>query len=340
MRDCSMSCVSAPTTSPRRWSSRPRPRRCYRSSQVRLASCNLSSTRCWRMQLAFARLDLERCISMKEMRFVSSLCTMLLPHGLRVGCANVYFVRTPKPHLVVSLLRSRSCTWPTRTTRAYVERDPRAVASVELAGYRTVLGVPMLKEDELIGAMVIYRREVQPFTDKQIELVQNFAHQAVIAIENARLLNELRESLQQQTATAEVLRVISASPGELETVFQTMLANATRICDASFANLLSYDGNVFRRGALHNSSPAWVTAWQGDPAINRRSAPAYRLASTKQAIHIADMAVEYPDEPITRLAAARTLVIVPMLKENELIGAIGIYRQEVRPFTDRQIALV
>jgi len=131
-------------------------------------------------------------------------------------------------------------------TRPYAERDPAVVDAVELGGVRTTVVVPMLKNNDLVGAIVIFRQEVRPFTDKQIELVTNFAAQAVIAIENTRLLNELRESLQQQTATSEVLQVISSSPGELERVFETMLANAVRICEAKFGNLLLYDGNAFR----------------------------------------------------------------------------------------------
>src|SRR5262249_21172034 len=122
--------------------------------------------------------------------------------------------------------------------------------SAKFGGARSQISVPMLKEDELIGAIGIYRTEVRPFTDRQIALVQNFAAQAVIAIENARLLNELRESLQQQTATAEVLRVISSSPGELEPVFQSILANAIGICEATFGNLFLFEGDAFRAVAF------------------------------------------------------------------------------------------
>src|SRR5262249_51167473 len=151
----------------------------------------------------------------------------------------------------------------------------------ELAGYRTMVCVPMLKDNELIGAISIYRQVVRPFTDRQIELVKNFASQAVIAIENTRLLNELRESLQQQTATADVLKVISSSPGELEPVFKAMLENAVRICEASFG--LLYEGDVFRHVALHNAPKAWAADSERDPVPPRRSARIlYRVAETRQ----------------------------------------------------------
>jgi two-component system, NtrC family, sensor kinase len=215
----------------------------------------------------------------------------------------------------------------------------------KIAGARTLLIVPMLKESELIGVIAIYRQEVRPFNDKQIELVTNFAAQAVIAIENTRLLNELRqrtddlsEALEQQTATSEVLKVISSSPGELKPVFQAMLENATRICEASFGNLLLYEGDAFKRVALHNAPQAWAADVERDPVVPRRFVPG--IADTKQVVHVADFAMENPDAPIVRFAGARTLLVVPMLKDTDLIGAIGIYRQEVQPFTDKQIELV
>ncbi len=214
-------------------------------------------------------------------------------------------------------------------------------ALVELGGARTFLGVPMLKEGELVGALGIYRQEVRPFSEKQIELVENFAAQAVIAIENARLLNELRESLEQQTATSEVLQVISSSPGELEPVFETMLANATRICEAVFGSMLLYEGDAFRRVAIHNAPPAFAKINETSPVVPVHGNPTLtRLVTTRQPVHVADLVVEGPNEPIARYAGARTLLTVPMLKEGELIGALGIYRQEVRPFTDKQVELL
>ena len=233
--------------------------------------------------------------------------------------------------------------------------DAVLAASARLGGARTRLLVPMLKDDVLIGVISIYRQEVRPFTDKQIELVKHFAAQAVIAIENTRLLNELRqrtndltESLEQQTATSEVLRVISSSPGELEPVFEAMLANATHICEAKFGNLLLHDGNVFHVRAMHNAPPAWSELRQRDPSIRPGpNHPLARMATTKEFQHTTDLKadVAYLERdpalvPIVDLAGARTALVVPMLKDDTLVGAIVIYRQEVRAFTDKQIELV
>ena len=237
-----------------------------------------------------------------------------------------------------------------RTEKAYIEHDPPIVAMADVAGARTVLLVPMLKEKELVGVIGIYRQEVRPFTDKQIALVQNFAAQAVIAIENTRLLNELRqrtddlsESLEQQTATSEVLSIISRAPGELKPVFSAMLENAVRICDAKFGHLLLYDGQRFNHAALHNLPPALAEALEAKPYLVPAPGDGLiTLLETKRVVQIADIASE-PAYATTRLrthADVHTLLIVPMVKDNEVVGAIAIYRQEIHPFTDKQIALV
>jgi two-component system, NtrC family, sensor kinase len=214
---------------------------------------------------------------------------------------------------------------------------------------RAGLGVPLIREGNVIGVFTLQRREPQPFSQKQIELVTSFADQAVIAIENTRLLSELRESLQQQTATADVLKVISRSPGELEPVFQAMLENATRICEAKFSNLFLREGDGFRAVAVHGE-PAYMDGWQREPLIVARDHPGVpldRLARTNEVLHIQDLTAEPPyiegDRRMIALvdsAGARTMLLVPMLRENALIGAIVIYRQEVRAFTDKQIELV
>jgi signal transduction histidine kinase len=223
-------------------------------------------------------------------------------------------------------------------------------ASQKIGGYRAVLGVPLLREGTLIGVMAMNRRAVRPFSDKQIELLTTFADQAVIAIENTRLINELRESLQQQTATAEVLGVISSSPGELEPVFQAMLENATRICEAKFGTLLLREGDAFRGVATHGVPAAYADWHQRQAAIELRDhpdIPIARLARTKETLHLSDLMSDRAyierDPRIVALvesAGARSVLAVPMLKGRELIGAIVIYRQEVRPFADKQIDLV
>ncbi|MGB8628632.1 MAG: GAF domain-containing protein, partial [Xanthobacteraceae bacterium] len=231
--------------------------------------------------------------------------------------------------------------------RLYAERNPIFVAGAELGGMRTIAAVPMLKDQQLIGAITIFRKEVRPFTDKQIALLQNFAAQAVIAIENARLLNELRESLEQQTATADVLRIISTSPGELGPVYDAMLANAVRLCDARFGNIYRCDHDTLSLVASHNTPPALIEARSSSPLRPDPQTPTGRIVTTRTLVHIADLAAEqaYAERKpavveAVELGGIRTLLLVPMLKDDELVGVLTIYRQEVRPFTDKQIALM
>ena len=179
-------------------------------------------------------------------------------------------------------------------------------------------------------------------------MATTFADQAVIAIENVRLFDEvqartreLSEALEQQTATSEVVQLISISPGELQPVFDAILVNATRICQASFGNLALCEGDVFRRVATHNPPPAMADQRQRYALIPRSTAVTLdRAVRTKQVFHLADIAAEYPNSPLVTLGGARTVLVVPMLKQGEPIGAVAIYRQEVRPFTDKQIELV
>src|SRR5262245_19399104 len=236
----------------------------------------------------------------------------------------------------------------------YRQRDPFVVAGAELGGYQTIVSVPMLKEDSLVGVISIYRQEVRAFTDKETALVLNFADQAVIAIENTRLLNELRqrtddltEALEQQTATSEVLGIISSSPGDLQPVFQAMLENATRICEAKIGILFRYENGAYTAVATLGVTAAYAEYLNRGPIRPSPTTGLGRVATTKQTIHIVDTQAEqvYADrEPLrvatAELGGARSLLNVPMLKEGELIGAIGVYRQEVRPFTDKQIELI
>src|SRR6516165_9350697 len=264
--------------------------------------------------------------------------------------------RRPGPETVVARIASTKQTVQVvdlPASRGYMERDPVVVAAVERGGVRTILGVPMLKEEGLIGAIILYRQEVRPFAERQIALVQNFAAQAVIAIENTRLLNELRqrtddltESLEQQTATSEVLKVISSSPGELEPVFNAMLENATRLCAAKFGTLYLREGDAFRAIAMHNVPPALAEVRRRDP-LAAPGGTLSRLVNTKKIVHVPDTTADpaYIDRHpwfvmTVELGGFRALLNVPMLKEGELVGAIVIYRQEVGPFTDKQIALM
>jgi signal transduction histidine kinase len=224
------------------------------------------------------------------------------------------------------------------------------IATIQIAKARTLVGVPMLKDDQVIGVIAIYRQEVRPFTDKQIELVRNFAAQAVIAIENARLLNELRESLEQQTATSEVLRVISSSTGDLQPVFDAMLTNATRLCGANYGTLWLHEGDHrMRAAALYGNLPeAFLKTWGvGTVFRPKPSVPSARAMSSRKPVQLVDLKEDqsYLDGDPLAVAAAdvagiRSIISVPMVKDDVAIGAMTIYRREVSPFTEKQTELV
>ena len=239
------------------------------------------------------------------------------------------------------------------------EYTSRELASV--GDFRTVLGVPLLRDGVPIGVLVLHRAAVRPFTEKQIKLVETFADQAVIAIENTRLLTELRqrttdltertadltEALEQQTATSEVLRVISSRPGDLQPVFEAMLEKAVSICDAKFGNIYRWDGEALRLVAAHNTPPAFAEYRRRSPLRPDPKTPFGRMLATKSVIQVADLAAEEvyaKRDPAyvagVELGDVRTFLAVPILKGNELVGAFGLVRHDIRPFTQRQIALV
>ena len=280
-------------------------------------------------------------------RFDGELLHYVASHNVGPSYADMirakYPMRPDSSQVSGRVVLTKSVVWleDALTDADYDQRFPVAM------GWRRLLGVPMLREGEPIGAIGVGWAEPGPISKVQEELLKTFADQAVIAIENTRLLNELRESLQQQTATAEVLKVVSSSPGDLEPVFNAMLENAVRICSAKFGVLFLSEGDVFRTVALYGAPSAYAEARRRDPIIRVRPGTAVgRACAAKQPVQIADVQAEpaYHNDPsraaLLSLAGARTAVAVPMLKEDELVGAIFIYRQEVRPFTDKQVELL
>ena len=232
--------------------------------------------------------------------------------------------------------------------------DPISHAAFELSGIRTVLCIPLRKDDTLLGQIVASRREVKPFTEKEIALLESFAAQAVIAIENARLLDEVRhrndelaEALEFQTATGEVLRIVASSPDYLQPVFDAMLEKATELCEAKFGVLLLYDGKAFTVVADRNLPPAYVEAVRGKPFSAETNTALRHLIESKAPVHIRDVvgdAAYTGREPLrtatVELGGVRSLVAVPLLKKGEVIGSFAIYRDEPGGFAENQIALV
>jgi two-component system, NtrC family, sensor kinase len=229
-----------------------------------------------------------------------------------------------------------------RTDQSYLDRDPLTVAAIELGGIRTLLVVPMIKNDALMGAILVFRQEMRPFTHKQIELVQNFANQAVIAVENARLLNELRESLQQQSATADALKVISRSSFDLQAVLDVLVASAARLCEADLGSITRQKDKAFWQVASYGYPPALIEYMRNHPIELGRGTLTGRTALERRVIQIPDILAdpEYKFVEPSKIGSYRTMLGVPLLREGEPIGVIVLMRRTVCPFTDKQIELV
>src|SRR5262245_22264783 len=286
-------------------------------------------------------------------RLQGGLCQVVASFGMPPEY-NDFQLRTP---IVTARGTLAGRTGVTRDT-VHVEdasADPEytRIEAVQLGQQRTMLGVPLVRDSALIGALTLARSRVAPFTNKQIALVQNFASQAVIAIENARLLSELRErsielteSLEQQTAASEVLQVISTSRVGLDSVFEAILAHATRLCEADYGAMWLKEGDRFRNVAFQGVlAAAYIDMWRS--ATVGRAAPIGRVAQSRKPLQIANLREDQTyleGHPLTltavHAAGIHTLALVPMLKEDEFVGAISLYRKEIRPFTDKQVELV
>ena len=226
--------------------------------------------------------------------------------------------------------------------QAEVHEFPETSKSARRLSFRTILSVPLMREGVVIGTITLRRTEARPFTERQVTLLQTFADQAVIAIENARLLNELRESLQQQTATADVLKVISRSTFDLQVVLDTLVQSAARLCEADMAWMRRQFGAAYRQVASYGFSPEFNKFVETHPVELHRGTAVARAIQERKPVQIRDVFADkdFNYKDAAKIGEVRTVAAVPMLKGDDLIGVIAIYRREVRPFTDKQIELV
>jgi GAF domain-containing protein len=272
--------------------------------------------------------------------------------GLSAEAEKEFFSRPVRPSPISGIGRVIATKRPVQVAdviddEAYRRGDPLRVRTAKLLGARTAMWLPLLKGDSVIGIFAIYRQEVRPFSDQQIALVQTFADQAAIAIENVRLFNETKEALERQTATAEILRVISSSPDDMQPVFDSILEHAMRLCDAGLGTVGLYDGKVYTHRAQRGGSPEYVKRLFDEPFVPQAEGTLGRMIAERRPVHIPD----YRELPAYRerdpravatveLGEARTYLAVPMLKDGQVLGGITIRRTEVRPFTQKQIDLL
>jgi class 3 adenylate cyclase len=274
---------------------------------------------------------------------------LMANRGLAIGCAGeAPFGPTPAGSPLDRIIAGeRVLHFADATDDSAYSTAPGFRAMVEASGMRSAVMVALHKDAALLGTITIFRQEVRPFSDKQIALLQNFAAQAVIAMENARLLTETREALEHQTATAEVLGVINASPGDLAPVFEAIVEKAMRLCEATHGILFTYDGEFFHLGATYGNDQRFVEwARQLGPFQSPASTGLGRISRGERVVHIADAREidAFRTSPEFRRSietgGVRTQVLVALHQDEVLLGALNVYRQEVRPFTEKQIAVL